>query len=65
MNTILIREAELLTTGAEIHKTRGLVAWYKGMCQSKDCPQVRNAIQLAEDNLVKHVKMLRSKCRRL
>ena len=60
MNIGLIREAEVYTTGAEIHKTRELVAWYKGAMKSTG-PKVHEWQRQAEEALEAHVGKLRTK----
>jgi hypothetical protein len=60
----LIREAQLLTTGAEIHKTRELIAVYRGAANDPS-PQGMQAFTLYQQALEKHVGVLRMKRLRL
>jgi hypothetical protein len=56
MNTILIREAQLLTTGAEIHTTNELIAMYRGAVVDAHVVAVK-----FEKALQDHVISLRAK----
>lgn len=60
MNTTLIREAQLLTTGAEVHRTNGLVAMYRGAAADMS-PQGQIAATQFEEALETHVGMLRAR----
>lgn len=54
----LVRDAELLATGASIHTTRELVAMYKGVADPQT-PQEHEAQAIWEEALRDHVHELR------
>lgn len=52
----LIREAQLLTTGATIHTTQEAIVWYRARAQDG----IEHAFQDAERNLREHLAKLRA-----
>ncbi len=60
VNERLVREAQLLTTGAEVHKTHSLIAMYRGAAKD-ETPQSQNAFKVFEKGLEDHVAKLRAK----
>jgi hypothetical protein len=57
----LIRDAQLLTTGAEIHDTNQFIAMYRGAASSGH----QESFILFEQNLESHVAQLKAKRSRL